>query len=80
MTRLEYMLCIMAARVRKGGNKNKLANDILSLASASHDYEPIKYQYPENGIESPEDRLAELHAEFQRKYDRLLSRNMHPAD
>jgi hypothetical protein len=55
---LENMLLIMSERVRSGENFQKLADDLVMLASESHVY------IPETGKE----RLAELNGKWNKKY------------
>jgi hypothetical protein len=59
---LEHMLMTLAARIKAETGNTELANDAMSLASASHDYSP------ENG----EERLAKLNEQWSKKYGKLL--------
>ena len=62
MHSLEHTLMILAARIKAETGNTELANDAMSLASASHDYSP----------ENSEERLAKLNEQWRTKYGRLL--------
>ena len=53
---------ILAARIKTETGNTELANDAMSLASASHDYSP------ENG----EEQLAKLNEQWSKKYGKLF--------
>ena len=59
---LEHMLMTLAARIKTETGNTELANDAMSLASASHDYSP------ENG----EEQLAKMDEQWSKKYGKLL--------
>ena len=64
MHSLEHTLMILAARIKAETGNTELANDAMSLASASHDYSP----------ENSEERLAKLNEQWRKKYGKLLHR------
>ena len=59
---LEHMLLIMSLRVRAGESGNGVADDLAMLASEAHRY------VPEDG----EEPLAEMSAEWGRRYRHLI--------
>jgi len=62
MHSLEHTLMILAARIKAETGNSELANDAMSLASASHDYSP----------ENSEERLGKLNEQWRKKYGKLL--------
>jgi hypothetical protein len=69
MGSLEYLLFICAERARLDGNK-PLANDLLTLASVSHEYVPISWDGDLPRVE-PEAELTEMVGRFHRDYGAL---------
>lgn len=67
MHNLEHLLVIAAERVRKTGD-DKFAEEFLSLASASHMYDPSVM----TDGHSADELLNDMNEEWSRKYHKLL--------
>jgi hypothetical protein len=62
MHTLEYLLCVLSRRIEVETGSKELADAALSLASASHAYVP----------EGEETGLEAMHADWHRRYDKLM--------
>lgn len=62
MHSLEWLILAAAERVRETGNQS-IADDLVTLASASHDYAPNP---------GAEERLSEMLTLWRQRYDHLL--------
>ncbi len=62
MHSLEWLILTAAERVREMGNQ-RLADDLVSIASASHEYEPTP---------GAEERLSEMLKLWHERYGHLL--------
>ena len=63
MNQLEYMLCLLAARIDREFKDGEMAEDVLSLASQANCFTP-----PKEGNA----KLDELCEEWRSKYDHLI--------
>ena len=62
MHSLEWLILTAAGRAREMGDQ-RLADDLVSLASASHEYEPTP---------GAEERLSDMLKQWRRRYGHLL--------
>tara|TARA_E500000331_G_C16845960_1_gene535595 strand:- start:350 stop:562 length:213 start_codon:yes stop_codon:yes gene_type:complete len=70
MHQLEYMLCLLAARIEHEVKDAEMAKEVLSLASQASFFTP-----PEAG--SAQLDLDEQCEEWRRKYDHLMHSSKH---
>ena len=64
MHKLEYLTLLLSERIRSETGSSELADAARTLASASHEYEPS----------GEEETLAAMHADWQRRFDKLMRR------
>jgi hypothetical protein len=64
MHNLEYLLLVLSERIRSETSNVDLADAAAHLASASHEYLPSRKPEP----------LAEMHKDWQRRFDKLMHR------
>ena len=57
MHKLEYLLMVLSERIQRETGNKELADSAMTLASASHAYDPAS-----------EEPLSEMHADWQRRF------------